>query len=298
MSVVLGVIQMSFGIVLTVFNYTYFKKKLSIWTEFLPQILFMQTIFGYLVFTIIYKWSVDWSETDSDGQLIRHSPPGLLNMLIYMFLQPGTVDPEDELYSGQANVQLWLLIIAFLCIPWMLLAKPLILRHEHNKIRAMGYQRPLQDTASIATEEDIDFVAAASVAEEMHEEEEFDFGEHMIHQVIHTIEFCLGCISNTASYLRLWALSLAHAQLSAVLWDMSLKTVLGIPGVLGAFALVVAFALWFSLTIGILLIMEGLSAFLHALRLHWVEFNNKFYEGTGRKFEPFSFKSIVKDKDD
>ena len=58
-------------------------------------------------------------------------------------------------------------------------------------------------------------------------------------------------------------------ELSAVLWDMSLKTVLGIPGVLGAFALVVAFALWFSLTIGILLIMEGLSAFLHALRLHW-----------------------------
>ncbi|KAK4705814.1 V-type H+-transporting ATPase subunit a, partial [Phenoliferia sp. Uapishka_3] len=288
MSVVMGVIHMSFAICLQIFNHLHFKKPELIWAEFLPQILFMESIFGYLIACIVYKWSVDW-------EAVGRNPPNLLNMLIKLFLSPGNVLPEDELYSGQATFQVFLLLLALVCVPWMLCTKPYLLWKEHQKIVDQGYHG-IGGPSGALSSEDVDESDAegasgghAVVNQEMDEEHEFDMGEHVIHQVIHTIEFCLGCISNTASYLRLWALSLAHAQLSEVLWSMTIEGAFEMEGSAGVAFLVAMFAMWFTLTVAILIVMEGLSAFLHALRLHWVEFNSKFFVGAGKAFEPLTF---------
>ncbi|XP_050977589.1 V-type proton ATPase 116 kDa subunit a 2 isoform X3 [Labeo rohita] len=242
MSVIIGVIHMSFGVVLSVFNHLHFRQKFKIYLLFLPELLFLLCLFGYLVFMIFYKW-LAFSVRDS--QLA----PSILIHFINMFLmQENATTP---LYPGQ------------------------------------GYERVRR-----VSEEDLSPSVVHDEEEGLSDSggpQEFDFGDVFLHQAIHTIEYCLGCISNTASYLRLWALSLAHAQLSEVLWAMVMRLGLRMSSRLGVLLLVPVFSVFALLTVSILLVMEGLSAFLHALRLHWVEFQNKFYSGTGVKFAPFDF---------
>ena len=52
------------------------------------------------------------------------------------------------------------------------------------------------------------------------------------------------------------------------------------------------FLVFLGATIFILIFMDAMECILHTLRLHWVEFQNKFFKGDGYLFNPFSFKCI------
>jgi len=323
LSVILGITQMFAGTCLKGINALYFNEKYDFFFEFLPMVAFASSLFIYMVVLIFMKWTINWNsrmlaatcldpddegwgsadyqeldgvwevcDQNGDGTCTPWGyscsgyddtadkcplnfggsgdgcqPPNLITTLINIALQPGNVD--EPMYYGQAHIQNILLAVAFISVPVLLLVKPYLLSRDMKKAHETHHHG----------DEDED------------EGEEHGFGEILIHQAIETIEFVLGMVSNTASYLRLWALSLAHSELATVFWDKAMVSTLGV----NFFATYIGFGIFAGTTFGVLLMMDVLECFLHALRLHWVEFQNKFFKADGIRFTPYSFSQIIKD---
>lgn len=194
MSIVLGLGHMLMGLTISCLNYNQFKQRSSIWLEYLPRVIFLLLLFGYMVFMMFFKWIMFTPKSDQP-----YSPgcaPSILVHFINMMLfneNKGLPGCAAEMYPGQRIVQMTFVAIALLCVPWMLAGKPLFVKFTRSK------------RAATRTEE-------ISTLQVPNEDEEEPMSEIWMHQAIHTIEFVLGTISHTASYLRLWALSLAHAR--------------------------------------------------------------------------------------
>ncbi|KAF3791363.1 V-type proton ATPase subunit a1 [Nymphaea thermarum] len=297
MSILFGIVQMNIGIILSYFNAKFFGSSLDIRYQFVPHMIFLNCLFGYLALLIIVKWCTG-SQAD------------LYHVMIYMFLSPTDDLGENQLFWGQKPLQILLLLLAVIAVPWMLFPKPLILRRQHTE-RFQGR------TYGMLTSSEVDSDVEPDSARHRHED--FNFSEVFVHQMIHSIEFVLGSVSNTASYLRLWALRqvMIPPLIFCFLYDVIFTNAFHVSSAwLIQNSLLYFMRRYFSLhggefdnilikliglavfafaTAFILLMMETLSAFLHALRLHWVEFQSKFYHGDGYKFKPFSFASLVED---
>ena len=214
-SIILGVIHMTFGVCLSYWNATYFKRPLNIFAEFIPQIIFLSCMFGYLSLLMWMKWTMYFATGDPEefASSERCAPSILITFINMVLFKENEAEPgcEAYMYGGQKWIQRLLVLIAVTTIPWMLIVKPFIQMREHNQ-KASSRRMNVNGAEGGGAQA----------------EETFDATEAFILQGIHTIEYVLGSVSHTASYLRLWALSLAHAQLSEVLWNMVLKIGLSI----------------------------------------------------------------------
>lgn len=88
-------------------------------------------------------------------------------------------------------------------------------------------------------------------------------------------------LSDILSYSRLLALGLATSVISTVFNKMGSMMGDSIPGVV---LFIVVFVIGHTLNLAI----NALGAYVHTNRLQFVEFFGKFYEGGGKKFQPFA----------
>ena len=201
MSVIIGVLQMILGLFLKGMNGIYFGDYVDFLFEFIPQLIFMCLLFGYMILMIYIKWGTDWSDDLSKA-------PSLISQLLMLFLNMGSTGPDDfktplfhrEDYHFQETFQYYALMISVICVPIMLIVKPTI---EYFKLPS---EEPINNHDDNPE----------------NRKPQVTITDLAVNQIIETIEYVLGTVSHTASYLRLWALSLAHAQLAKVFFDITL----------------------------------------------------------------------------
>ena len=359
LSVIMGVLHMTLGVIMKGTNAIYFKRLPDLVFEVITGLIILLGLFGWMDLLIFAKWFFPLKFSDDkvinlpiiedgktvnfngyNGDLYNKYCPSVINILInavfgfgsvpgnitqYSFVVGNNYDPtgmddtknipskdaQDSMYS----IALILLAVVFVNVPIMLLVKPCCFRgsahvEEENEIefsQIPNQEEPLIDSMAINNRDGSDVVdimaerTRQNKAIEKHlksmatHEGAHSFGEMFIHQMIETIEFVLGTVSNTASYLRLWALSLAHSQLAETFFNLTFKLAMSgtsttVPTIL------LAIVLWppfWGITFFVLMCMDCLECFLHTLRLHWVEFQNKFYKGEGYAFKPYKYESIL-----
>lgn len=125
-SIIFGVFHMMFGVMMSYRNYRYFNDKLSVITMFAPQMIFLMVLFLYLALLMFVKW-FKYSVFNED-KYGSHCAPSILITFINMVLlkAPDNIKPCDPyMFYGQKTLQSLFVFAAFVCIPWMLLAKPL-----------------------------------------------------------------------------------------------------------------------------------------------------------------------------
>jgi V-type H+-transporting ATPase subunit a len=153
-AVIFAILQMSLGIIMKGFNALYFKNRLDFFFEFIPQIVLLLALFGWMDTLIIGKWNMEKNintvidVSASDPSTLAefnkvHLSPAIITTMIDIFLAfgnnknaDGSIKYNYVFPSSQQSMSILFLVISFICVPLMLAVKPMVLKrqleHEHH----------------------------------------------------------------------------------------------------------------------------------------------------------------------
>lgn len=102
-----------------------------------------------------------------------------------------------------------------------------------------------------------------------------------------TIDTVIRFISNTVSYLRIFAMVMAHIYLTNVFYSLSYIAGEGIIGSIFSWSMAIIGNIF-------VVLLESIVAIAQDLRLHFYEWFSKFFENNGVKFSPFKLTILAK----
>lgn len=125
MAIILGVSHMMIGIALKGINALHFGRLVDFIFEFIPQFVMMAVLFGYMALLIIVKWLTFWKNTNE--------APSIIAFMINIFLKNGQIlgSPLIGSLAFNEKINIFCLLTAVLCVPLMLLVKPLYEKFTH-----------------------------------------------------------------------------------------------------------------------------------------------------------------------
>lgn len=138
-SIITGVCHMLFGVSLSLWNHVYFKRAINIFCEFIPQIIFLIFLFLYLCVLVFHKWT--WYGPRGGNDTGPFCAPSILitfiNMVLFKSADKAPAGcTSNLLYPGQEIVQKVLVLVALVCVPWMLFIKPFVLKKQWKAAQA------------------------------------------------------------------------------------------------------------------------------------------------------------------
>ena len=95
-AVIFGVAHMLLGIIIKGMNSAYFGRWAEFSFEFVPQLILMHAMFGYMDVLIVLKWLTDYSG-------IENQAPSIIQVMIGMFLEGGALPEGTKPIFGEGK---------------------------------------------------------------------------------------------------------------------------------------------------------------------------------------------------